>query len=100
MNEPPDADRAAFEEEARELRQMFVSARQGDLARLDTAIAAGDFETVRAVGHVFRGSGATFGFPEASRLGAALEEAAGRGDGPAARALAGALARCLEPAPR
>ena len=100
MNETPDADRAAFEEEARELRAKFVSARQADLARLEYAIAAGDFDTERAGGHVFRGSGATFGFPEASRLGAMLEEAAGRGDGPAARALAGALSSCLAPAPR
>ncbi|MBK8323667.1 MAG: Hpt domain-containing protein [Betaproteobacteria bacterium] len=99
MNEPPDADRAAFEEEARELRQMFVSARQADLARLGVAIAAGDFATVHAVGHVFRGSGATFGFPEASRLGVQLEEAAGRADGPSVRALADALAACLAPAP-
>jgi HPt (histidine-containing phosphotransfer) domain-containing protein len=95
MTEPPDADRAAFEEEARELRQMFLAARQADLARLGTAIAAGDFATVRAVGHVLRGSGATFGFPEASRLGAELEQAAGRGDGPAARVLADALVACL-----
>ena len=99
MNEPSAADRLAFEEEARELRGMFVSARQADLARLESALAAGDFATVRAGGHVFRGSGGTFGYPEASRLGAELEDAAGRADGPSARALADALAACLAAAP-
>jgi len=32
------------------------------------------------VGHAFKGSCAPFGFPEAGTIGAALEEAAARGD--------------------
>ena len=77
MNEPSDADRLAFEEEARELRGMFVSARQADLARLESALAAGDFATVRAVGHVFRGSGGTFGYPLITTFATSLYEFVG-----------------------
>jgi len=100
MNEPPDAGRAAFQEEARELRELFVASRQADLARLEAALATGDFATVHAVGHVFRGSGTTFGFPDASRLGAALEEASARRDTAQAVALAAELEACLRKAPR
>lgn len=99
MSELPDAGRTAFEEEARELRALFVEARRSDLARLAAALDARDFGAVHAVGHVFRGSGSTFGFPEASRLGARLEDAAAREDANEAREIAAALAACLAPGP-
>lgn len=95
MNDTPDADREVFERDARELRAHFVASRGADLDRLGAAIAAGDFETARAIGHVFKGSGATFGFPEASRLGQALEDAASRQDAGTARRLARELAAAL-----
>lgn len=73
----PDDDLA---DDIRELAGLFLQARRADLARLDAALAAGDLDGVRAVGHTFKGSSAPFGFPEAGRLGAALEEAAASGD--------------------
>lgn len=73
----PDDDLA---DDIRALAGLFLQARRADLARLDAALAAGDMEGVRAVGHAFKGSCAPFGFPEAGRLGAALEEAAASGD--------------------
>lgn len=95
MSDTPDAGREAFEQDARELRALFVASREADLDRLGVAIAAGDFETARAIGHVFRGSGTTFGFPEASRLGQALEDAASRQDAGTALRLARELSTVL-----
>ena len=80
---PPD-----ISAEARKLVGLYLESRLADLARLDAALAAGDFETIRAVGHIFRGSSDNFGFPEAGRLGALIEEAAGRADREAVVALA------------
>lgn len=69
----------------------FLANRAADVDRIRAALAQADFETVRAAGHGMKGSGGAYGFPEISRLGAALEESAGRGDAAAAAALAGEL---------
>jgi HPt (histidine-containing phosphotransfer) domain-containing protein len=95
MNDLPDPRDGAFDTQARALAAMFLAAREADLARLDSAIPASDFASVGSIGHVFRGSGATFGFPEASRLGAQLEAAASRRDADEAREIAAALRACL-----
>jgi HPt (histidine-containing phosphotransfer) domain-containing protein len=80
----PDPDPAAgpggFLEDLAELRVLYLATRRADLARLGPALEAGDFETLRRVGHAFKGSSAPFGFEEAGLAGAALEEAALRGD--------------------
>jgi HPt (histidine-containing phosphotransfer) domain-containing protein len=76
-----------MEEDVRELAGLFLASRRADLARLDAALAAGDFGAIAAVGHAFRGSSAPFGFPEAGRIGADLEAAAARGDRDAVEAL-------------
>jgi HPt (histidine-containing phosphotransfer) domain-containing protein len=82
MAQPPGSGdgKTGFEDDVRELAGLYFEARRADLARLDAALAANDLAAVRAVGHAFRGSSAPFGFPEAGRLGAELEEAAARGD--------------------
>lgn len=86
-----DAERAAFEADARELAAVFLAARRADLPKLRAAIAAGDLASVRAIGHVLRGSAATFGHAEAGRIGARIEAAAEVGDTQALPALAAAL---------
>ncbi len=40
------------------------------------ALAKGDFDTVRLLGHSMKGSGASYGFTEISVIGKKLEEAA------------------------
>lgn len=87
---PPD-----ISDDIRELAGLFLRTRRADLARLDAALAAGDFGTLRAVGHAFKGSSAPFGFPEAGRLGAELEDAASRGDRAAVEALVPRLKAAL-----
>jgi len=52
---------------------------------------------IRTVGHAFKGSSAPFGFPEAGRLGAELEEAATRGDREAIAAIVPLLKAALPP---
>ena len=81
MTQPPPGG-APFDlsDDIRELMGLYLEARRADLARLEAALASGDLATARAVGHAFKGSSAPFGFPEAGRIGAELEEAAARGD--------------------
>jgi len=83
----PDEAPIDFSGEMRALLDLFLATRRADLARLDGALAAGDFAAIRAIGHAFRGSSASYGFPEAGRIGAQLEEAAGRADRGAVEAL-------------
>ena len=96
---PPDPDPAPgdLSDDIRELTGLYLSTRRADLARLDAAVAAGDLAVVRAVGHAFKGSSAPFGFAEAGRLGAKLEEAANRGDRPAIDAIVPLLKAALPP---
>ena len=92
----PDEPPPGISAEARELVGLYLASRRADLARLDAALSAGDFDTIRAVGHIFRGSSDTFGFPEAGRIGTQLEDAADQGDLEAARGL-GLLLRASLP---
>jgi HPt (histidine-containing phosphotransfer) domain-containing protein len=88
MNPPrPDDPPPDVSDDMRELLGLYLSTRRADLARLDAALAAGDFAAIRAVGHAFKGSSAPYGFPEAGRIGAQLEEAAARADREAVEAL-------------
>ena len=89
--------RVDLSDDIRELTELFLAKRREDLARLEAALAAGDLETVRAVGHVFKGSSEPFGYPEAGHLGAEIEEAAKRGDRPAVEALVPRLKAALPP---
>jgi HPt (histidine-containing phosphotransfer) domain-containing protein len=87
----PDEPGPDISAEARALVGLFLESRRADLARLDAALAAGDFETIRSVGHIFRGSSDAFGFPEAGRIGTQLEDAADQGDLEAVRDLVSRL---------
>jgi len=49
-------------------------------ANITEALARKDFESLRTMGHRMKGSGVSFGFDGASKIGQALEEAAGNGD--------------------
>lgn len=93
----PDDPRGDISDDIRELAGLYLSTRRADLVRLDAALAAGDLAVVRSVGHAFKGSSAPFGFPEAGRLGAELEEAATRGDREAIAAIVPLLKAALPP---
>ena len=58
------------------LVHRFLARKRDDLNRARAALALGDFETIRRIGHDLKGAGEGFGFPELSAFGAALERAA------------------------
>jgi HPt (histidine-containing phosphotransfer) domain-containing protein len=70
----------------------FLANRAADVDRIRRALAGADFEAIRIAAHGMKGAGGGYGFPEISRLGAAMEESARRGDA----AVIGALAASLE----
>ena len=73
----------------------FLANRAADVERIRAALAAADFELIRAAGHGMKGSGGGYGFAEISRLGAAVEAAALRRDAEAISGLAANLQEYL-----
>ena len=55
------------------LVKRFLGRRQAELVLLRQAMEAGDYETIRRLGHDLKGAGESFGFPELSILGAKFE---------------------------
>ena len=60
----------------RALRPGYLESRGRDVETLRTALAAGDFEAVRVMGHKMAGTGAAYGFPRITEIGGLLEMAA------------------------
>jgi HPt (histidine-containing phosphotransfer) domain-containing protein len=73
----------------------FLANRAADADRIRTALAGADFEAIRASAHGMKGAGGGYGFPEISRLGAALEEGARQRDTVAIAALVASLEEYL-----
>lgn len=47
-----------------------------DLPQLKAALAAGDYEGARRLGHQIKGTGSPYGFPGLTQIGLAIERAA------------------------
>ena len=58
------------------LRPDYLAARRRDLIMLRQLLAQQDWNEIRRIGHRMKGTGATYGFAEVSRLGDAIEIAA------------------------
>lgn len=71
-----------------DLVPTFMKNRGKELETLRTALAAGDFDQMRQLGHRMKGVGNSYGFEKVSLLGKQVEDIAKAGD----RA---ALAACL-----
>ena len=82
--------------ELRELAPRFLAHRRGDADQLREALDRADFETVRAIGHAMKGSGAAYGFDEITTLGTEIERLAKAGDAPALEAAVLRLAEYLD----
>ncbi len=65
-----------IDSELEELIPNYIENRHKDIKNMTEALAKGDFETVRLLGHSMKGSGASYGFAEISVIGKKLEEAA------------------------
>jgi len=94
---PPEAGgiRLALDESLRDLAPGYLENRRADVGRLSAALAAGDWDTLRVVGHNIKGTGAGYGFAAISEMGAALEAAAQARDAAGAAECTDALARYL-----
>lgn len=68
----------------------FLDNRRADLRRIEQLVAARDAGGLKRIGHDLKGCGSAYGFDPVSEAGAALEQAALRGEWDAAAA---ALAR-------
>ena len=64
------------DKDMQDLVPLFIKQREADIVSLAGAIAAGDHETMRRIGHSLVGAGASYGFHSVSEIGAALEAAA------------------------
>lgn len=54
----------------------FMENRQTDLQKLEQALEAQDYETLRSIGHNLKGVGGGYGFHDMTAMGAAIEEGA------------------------
>jgi HPt (histidine-containing phosphotransfer) domain-containing protein len=73
----------------------FLANRAADVGKIRAALADADFEAIRRPAHAMKGAGGGYGFPEISRLGAALEEGARQRDAAAISALVVSLEEYL-----
>jgi HPt (histidine-containing phosphotransfer) domain-containing protein len=91
----PDKIVVAIDAQTAALVPRFLENRAADVGRMRVALAGGEFEAIRAMGHGMKGSGGAYGFPEISRMGAALEESARSRDAGAVGALVAGLEEYL-----
>jgi CheY-like chemotaxis protein len=84
------------EDGLRDIVPGFLDNRKKDVARLNSALEASDFETIRQLGHRMKGTGAGYGFPLITEIGSDLEEAAQAPDAARIRRRVEELDRFLE----
>jgi HPt (histidine-containing phosphotransfer) domain-containing protein len=77
------------------LLPRFLANRTADVENIRAALAGVDFEAIRVAAHGMKGAGGGYGFPEISRLGAALEEGARQRDAATVAALVASLEEYL-----
>jgi CheY-like chemotaxis protein len=100
--EAPSPEPAPFKlvslskEEGTALGHDYLAKCRGELPRLTSLLAAGDFHSLRVSGHSLKGSGGCFGFSELTELGRQLEHHAGVADAASCREQVDALTKYLE----
>jgi HPt (histidine-containing phosphotransfer) domain-containing protein len=62
------------------IMSRYFTLQWADLAGCERALARGDIKGPRLFGHKLKGTGASYGFPRLTELGAAVEQAALAGD--------------------
>ena len=81
--------------EIAELVPVYVENLRKGLEDARAWLRAGDFPKLTRLGHGWKGSGESYGFPTVTSWGASLEQAARDGDGTAAEKVVDALAEYL-----
>ena len=74
----------------------YLANRQKDIDDIAQALAKGDIDTIRILGHRMKGSGAGYGFDEITEIGRRIEIAAKEGDSTAIAADRENLMRYLQ----
>jgi signal transduction histidine kinase/DNA-binding NarL/FixJ family response regulator len=73
---PAGEHEVVVDEELSAIVPRFLSNVRKNPAAIAAALARGDYDTVRSLGHNMKGTGASFGLPQISALGDRLERAA------------------------
>jgi HPt (histidine-containing phosphotransfer) domain-containing protein len=74
------AIRVTVDKDLEDLIPTFMSNRRKELQALQAALAAGDFDQLRLLGHRMRGVGNSYGFARISEIGKQIEEGVRSGD--------------------
>jgi HPt (histidine-containing phosphotransfer) domain-containing protein len=75
-----DVYKVTVEKDLEDLIPVFLGNRRKEVETLRAALAAGDFEQLRQLGHRMRGVGNSYGFERVSVLGKEIEDGARSGD--------------------
>jgi CheY-like chemotaxis protein len=67
-------------DEISQLAPAYLAARRSELPEMMRALEGGDFPGIRRLGHNLKGTGASYGFPGLSDLGAAIEASSADAD--------------------
>ncbi len=67
---------AHVDAELEDLLPAFLESRRRDVTRIREALAKGDYESIRILGHTLKGSGGGYGLDTITRIGRAMEHAA------------------------
>jgi signal transduction histidine kinase/ActR/RegA family two-component response regulator/HPt (histidine-containing phosphotransfer) domain-containing protein len=70
------SDVVRVEQGLEELMPAYLEKRRKDVQIYRQALAGGDFDSLRILGHKMKGTGAGYGFPVLTEIGAAIEEGA------------------------
>ena len=92
----PQKIRVTVDASLMDLIPNYLDKRRKDLPKLFEALAAGDFAAIRRLGHNLKGTGAGYGFPALTDIGASIEEAASTGNAGSVRVTVDELSRYLE----
>lgn len=90
-----DALNVKVSKDIEDLIPVFLANRKKEVETLRAALAAGDFEQLRQVGHRMRGVGHSYGFDRVSTLGKEIEDGARNNDKAALEALIAAYGHYL-----
>jgi CheY-like chemotaxis protein/HPt (histidine-containing phosphotransfer) domain-containing protein len=74
--EPPQPIRIEMPAGLEEIVPGYLAARREELPEMMSLLAACDFKRLVVLGHNIKGTGGSYGFPELTRMGAALENSA------------------------
>jgi PAS domain S-box-containing protein len=77
---PVPAPQVAVPEGLEALAPKYLSARRKELPEMVALLAASEFEQISSRGHNMKGTGRSYGFPDLTEIGAALERSAKHGD--------------------